>query len=53
MNKKLKKNAVGVIVGSGAMNDDIIDGLAHFTEHMLFLVNIIIKIYRAVKSIQM
>lgn len=37
-NKKLKQNAIGIIVGSGAMNDDKIDGLAHLTEHMLFLV---------------
>ncbi len=37
-NKKLTKDSVGIIVGSGAMNDDKIDGLAHFTEHMLFLV---------------
>jgi secreted Zn-dependent insulinase-like peptidase len=37
-NKKMKKNAIGVIVGSGAMNDDKVEGLAHLTEHMLFLV---------------
>ncbi len=37
-NKNIQKNAIGVIVGSGAMNDDKLDGLAHFTEHMLFLV---------------
>ena len=34
----MKKNAIGVIVGSGAMNDDKVEGLAHLTEHMLFLV---------------
>ena len=39
-NKKIKKNAIGVIVGSGAMNDDRVEGLAHLTEHMLFLVKI-------------
>lgn len=37
-NKKIKKDSIGIIVGSGAMNDDKIEGLAHFTEHMLFLV---------------
>ena len=37
-NKRLTKNAVGVIVNSGAMNDVDISGLAHFCEHMLFLV---------------
>lgn len=42
-NKKLTKDSVGIIVGSGAMNDDKIDGLAHFTEHMLFLVNKFLK----------
>lgn len=36
--KKVKKDSIGIIVGSGAMNDDKIEGLAHFTEHMLFLV---------------
>lgn len=38
-NKKIQRDSVGLIVGSGAMNDDKIEGLAHFTEHMLFLVN--------------
>jgi len=36
-NKNLKKNSVGLIVSSGSMSDDKILGLAHFTEHMLFL----------------
>jgi len=39
-NKRLPKDSVGIIVGSGAMNDDKIEGLAHFTEHMLFLVKL-------------
>ncbi len=43
-NIKLVKDSVGIIVGSGAMNDDKIEGLAHFTEHMLFLVIIQYKI---------
>jgi secreted Zn-dependent insulinase-like peptidase len=51
-NKKLKKNAIGIIVGSGAMNDDKIDGLAHLTEHMLFLVKHIL-IFREIKNILM
>ena len=42
-NKRLIKNAVGLVVNSGAMNDIDISGLAHFCEHMLFLVSYQLK----------
>jgi len=50
-NKKVKKDSVGIIVGSGAMNDDKIEGLAHFTEHMLFLVKKLEKIFKEILRI--